>query len=101
MSRTPGHPDCIRYNDKNNSALFAVTDERGEVVAVHEVFLNKNAEEIGRKTTGVPELGYVRFPGKGPAKIYVGEPEDGMKLWTETGQEVWVDVSKLADTIHG
>lgn len=100
MSTENAYPDCVRYYEKNNSTLFAVTDESGDLVAVHEVFLDKNSNEIGRKTTGSPELGYVRFPGKGPAKIYEGEPEDGMKIWSETNREIWVDVSKVEDTIH-
>ncbi|MCJ8510299.1 hypothetical protein MUU53_20645 [Rhizobium lemnae] len=101
MNKGKSYPDCVRYHEKNNSTVFAVTDQQGDVVAVHEVFLDKNAKEIGRKTTGSPELGYVRFPGKEPAKIYEGEPEDGMKIWAETGQAVLVDVSKIGDTIHG
>lgn len=101
MTNESDYPEFVRYNEKQNSAMFAVTDDDGDVVAVHEVFLDKNAKEIGRKTTGSPELGYVRFPGRRPTMIYEGEPEDGMKIWSETGQEVWVDVSKLEDTIHG
>ncbi|NKL24198.1 hypothetical protein [Rhizobium leguminosarum] len=101
MKNEKAYPDCVKYHSKHNSTVFAVTDDGGHVVAVHEVFLDRDAKEIGRKTTGSPELGYVRFPGKGPAKIYEGEPEDGMKIWVETSQEVWVDVSKIGDTVHG
>lgn len=67
-------------------------------MAVHEVFLDHNAKEVGRKTTGSPDLGYVRFPGIAPATIFKGEPEDGMKLWCDTGKEVWVDVTEVSDS---
>lgn len=98
MHEGKGYPDCVRYHPGHNSTVFAVTDEKGAVVAVHEVFLDREAKEIGRRTTGAADLGHVKFPGKGPARIFKGEPEDGMKLWLETGNEVWVDVSGIQDT---
>lgn len=101
MSDENNYPDCIRYHPESNSTMFAVTDEHGDVVAVHQVFLDKNAQEIGRKTTGNPELGYVKFSGSQPATIYRGQPEDGMKIWSDTGQEVWVDVCVLKNYLPG
>ena len=92
------YPDCMRFHPGNNSLLFVLTDEGNAVVAAHEVLLSKDAKEIGRRTFGLPERGYVRFPGEGPAMIYEGEPEEGMKLWKQTGRAVWVDVSKVKDT---
>ena len=93
------YPDCVRYHAEHNSTIFAVTNEAGEVVAVHEVFLDRSANENGRKTTGVPEDGYVRFPGVGPATVFKGEPEDGMKIWADTGREIWVDVTCVDDSL--
>lgn len=98
MHKDKAYPNCVRYHAEHNSTVFAVTDKKGDVVAVHEVFLDHNAKEVGRKTTGAPELGYVRFPGREPTEIFHGEPEDGMKIWVETGKEVWVDVSGIPDS---
>lgn len=75
-----------------------MTNDDGEVVAVHEVFLDDEAREIGRRTTGVPEEGFVRFRGAGPATIVMDEPEEGMRLWAGTGKEVWVDVTGIQDS---
>lgn len=98
MPDSTPYPECVRYNADNNSTIFAVTDDGGDVVAVHEVFLDANAAEIGRRTVGVADEGFVRFPGLGPAMILKGEPEDGMRLWANTGKEVWVDVSEVPDS---
>ncbi|MCY1708818.1 hypothetical protein [Pannonibacter sp. SL95] len=99
MPESNRYPDCVRFNPKNNSTVFSVTDENGEIVAVHEVFLNQEAKEIGRRTVGTPNDGFVRFFGHGAPHIFRGEPEDGMKLWIETGRTIWVDVSGILDTI--
>ncbi len=93
-------PECVKYHRENNSTVFAVTNDDGEIVAVHEVFLDDDAREIGRRTTGVPEEGFVRFPGVPPAKIVRDEPEEGMRLWTDTGKEVWVDVTDIRDSAN-
>ena len=98
MPKKDPYPECVRYNRENNSTVFAVTNDDGEVVAVHEVFLDDEAREIGRRTTGVPEKGFVRFPGVAPATIVRDEPEEGMRLWTDTGKEVWVDVTGIRDS---
>lgn len=92
------YPNCVRYSPENNSTLFAVTNDNGAVVAVHEVFLGPDAREIGRCTTGLPEEGFVRFPGVGPATIVKDQPEEGMRLWADTGREVWVDVTDIPDS---
>ena len=47
MPENSPYPDCVKYHPENNSTLFAVTDEVGELVAVHEVFLDADAKEIG------------------------------------------------------
>lgn len=91
-------PDCVRHHPENNSTLFAVTNDDGELVAVHEVFLSSDAREIGRRTTGLPEEGFVRFHGVGSATIVKDEPEAGMRLWSDTGREVWVDVTGIPDS---
>lgn len=98
MKKPNEYPECVRFEPTSNSLVFAVTDGQNEVVAVHQVFLTQSAKEIGRKTTGLADEGYVRFFGDGPPIIFEGEPEDGMKLWSETGSEVWVDISGLKDT---
>ena len=98
MTEDSPYPDCVRFHPENNSTLFAVTNDSGEVVAVHEVFLDDDAQEIGRRTTGLPEEGYVRFPGFGPAITVKDEPENGMRIWSDTGREVWVDVSEIQDS---
>lgn len=67
----PEFPDCIRYNPDNNSTLFAVTDEAGDVVAVHEVYLDEQAREIGRVTHGLADEGFVRFQGLIPQSFIV------------------------------
>lgn len=92
-------PACVRYHPERNSTLFAVTDDTGEVVAIHEVFLDAQSREIGRATTGDARLGFVRFAGKGTAQVYYGQPEDAMKQWMATGVEIWVDVSDVEDTV--
>ncbi|KAJ8139037.1 hypothetical protein OY671_007750, partial [Metschnikowia pulcherrima] len=88
-SENSPYPDCVKYHAENNSTIFAVTNDDGEVVAVHEVFSSSDAREVGRRTTGLPEEGFVRFRGVGPATIVKDEPEEGMRLWADTGREVW------------
>lgn len=92
------YPDCVRHDPENNSMLFAVTDDDGDVVAVHEVFLDADGRETGRRTTGLPQDGLVRFPGDGPAILVKDEPEEGMRLWADTGREVWVDVVDIPNS---
>lgn len=98
IAESSSYPDCVRYHPENNSTIFAVTNDDGDVVAVHEVFLSSDAREIGRRTTGLPEEGFVRFRGVGPATIVKDEPEEGMRLWSDTGGEVWVDVTGIPDS---
>lgn len=101
MPESDPFPDCVRYLPENNSTIFAVNNDDGEVVAVHEVFLDDQAREIGRRTIGVPEDGFVRFRGSGLPTIVRDEPEEGMKLWADTGKEVWVDVTGVPDSAEG
>jgi hypothetical protein len=91
----PGIDQFARWHEESRALVFAVTDDDGELVAVHRVFLGQDSRETGRDTVGDGKSGYVRFPGKGPAIVVVGEPEHGWKLWQDTGfeTEVWVDVS--------
>jgi len=101
MPQDSPYPNCIRYSAEKNSTLFAVTNDNGEVVAVHEVFLSQDAREIGRCTTGLPDEGFVRFPGVGPVTIVKDQPEEGLRLWADSGGEVWVDVSDIPDSGSG
>jgi len=100
MTSGTSYPDCVRFDAENKSVVFAVTNDDGEVIAVHEVFLGDDDQEIGRRTTGVPGGGFVRFSGVGPATIMSDEPEEGMRLWAETGQEVWVDVTGIENSLN-
>lgn len=40
----------------------------------------------------------MRFRGVGPATIVKDEPEEGMRLWADTGREVWIDVTGIPDS---
>ena len=40
----------------------------------------------------------MRFLGLGPVLIVKGEPEEGMRIWADTGRTVWVDVTELPDS---
>jgi len=81
---------ALRFNEKHQALVAAITTENGDFCGVQVIYLNeKNATKKGHPVTrGLLSKGYVRIPGSGDKVCFAEGLETGLSVWLATGHEV-------------
>ncbi len=101
-------PDKVRWHDKHQAVIVAVTDTAGELTGVQLIAVTqegrKDADRVwnpnepddrrGKHSVGLIGAGAVRLPGSGPLLIAEG-PETALTLWAATGRLTWAMLGGL------
>ncbi len=93
-------PDCLSYRPnafgKYGALVAKSTDERGNVLAVQQIYITDNGEKapvsVGKRTNKAvekwAEKSAVRLVGSLPVVLAEGV-ETALSIWQETGRETW------------